>query len=155
MINEIKNACLKAFESGEVGYIIGWQATRFADKTTPLFMRSAEDVEKLVWNKYCVNSTAKYALEDKYPEKKIGIILRGCDSRAVARMISDKQLKRENLYLIGVVCLEDGEATLLQWFCDEYSEEKEVLEKELEYKMERWEYLSELNEKINEARNRG
>ena len=104
MINEIKNACLKAFESGEVGYFIGWQATRFADKTTPLFMRSAEDVEKLVWNKYCVNSTAKYALEDKYPEKKIGIILRGCDSRAVARMISDKQLKRENLYLIGVVC---------------------------------------------------
>jgi len=31
------------------------------------------------------------------------------------------------LYLIGAVCLEDGEATLLQWFCDEYSEEKEVL----------------------------
>lgn len=31
------------------------------------------------------------------------------------------------LYLIGAVCLENGEATLLQWFCDEYSEEKEVL----------------------------
>lgn len=31
------------------------------------------------------------------------------------------------LYLIGAVCLEDGEPTLLQWFCDEYSEEKEVL----------------------------
>lgn len=31
------------------------------------------------------------------------------------------------LYLIGAVCLENGEPTLLQWFCDEYSEEKEVL----------------------------
>lgn len=31
------------------------------------------------------------------------------------------------LYLIGAVCLEDNEPTLLQWFCDEYSEEKEVL----------------------------
>lgn len=31
------------------------------------------------------------------------------------------------LYLIGAICLEDGEPTLLQWFCDEYSEEKEVL----------------------------
>jgi len=31
------------------------------------------------------------------------------------------------LYLIGAVCLEDGAPTLLQWFCDEYSEEKEVL----------------------------
>jgi len=31
------------------------------------------------------------------------------------------------LYLIGAICLENGEPTLLQWFCDEYSEEKEVL----------------------------
>lgn len=31
------------------------------------------------------------------------------------------------LYLIGAVCMEDGEPVLLQWFCDEYSEEKEVL----------------------------
>ena len=31
------------------------------------------------------------------------------------------------LYLIGAICLEDDEPTLLQWFCDEYSEEKEVL----------------------------
>ena len=31
------------------------------------------------------------------------------------------------LYLIGVICSEKGEPTLLQWFCDEFSEEKEVL----------------------------
>ena len=31
------------------------------------------------------------------------------------------------LYLIGAICLEDGEPTLIQWFCDEYSDEKEVL----------------------------
>ena len=31
------------------------------------------------------------------------------------------------LYLIGAICLEEDEPTLLQWFCDEYSEEKEVL----------------------------
>ena len=31
------------------------------------------------------------------------------------------------LYLIGAVCLEEGEPTLIQWFCDEYSDEKEVL----------------------------
>ena len=32
--------------------------------------------------------------------------------------------------------------------------EKESLEKELEYKLERWEYLSELNERINEEKKR-
>lgn len=31
------------------------------------------------------------------------------------------------LYLIGAICMEEDELTLIQWFCDEYSEEKEVL----------------------------
>lgn len=31
------------------------------------------------------------------------------------------------LYLIGAICLESEEPMLIQWFCDEYSEEKEVL----------------------------
>lgn len=31
------------------------------------------------------------------------------------------------LYLIGALCMEQGELTLIQWFCDEYFEEKEVL----------------------------
>lgn len=31
------------------------------------------------------------------------------------------------LYLIGAVYLEEGTPMLIQWFCDEYSEEKEVL----------------------------
>lgn len=31
------------------------------------------------------------------------------------------------LYLIGAICLEAETPTLIQWFCDEYSEEKEVL----------------------------
>ena len=31
------------------------------------------------------------------------------------------------LYLIGAIYEKDGELTLSQWFCDNYSEEKEVL----------------------------
>ena len=31
------------------------------------------------------------------------------------------------LYLIGAICLENNTPSLIQWFCDEYSEEKEVL----------------------------
>ena len=37
------------------------------------------------------------------------------------------------LYLIGAICLEENEPTLLQWFCDEYSEEKEVLASFLDF----------------------
>ena len=87
-----------------IGYCIGWGATRFEDKTTPVFITKPEDAAKLVWNKYCINGTAKYLLDDRFPEQKIGIIVRGCDSRAVNRIIKDKQIKREDLYIIGVPC---------------------------------------------------
>lgn len=101
---QIRNEAKRLLEDGIVEYVIGWGATRFEDKTTPIFVTRAEDTEKLVWNKYCINGLAKYALDNPYPEKKIGICVRGCDSRAINRMISDKQLKRENLFLIGIPC---------------------------------------------------
>lgn len=87
-----------------VSYVIGWEATRNLQKTRPVFISRQEDADKLVWNPYCVNALAKYAMDDKYSDNKIGICVRGCDARAVNRLLADHQLKRENLYLIGLPC---------------------------------------------------
>lgn len=89
---------------GTVQYIIGWEATRSENKTRPAFIRRAEDADRLVWNPYCVNSTAKYLLDDRWPKGKIGICARGCDSRAINRLLVDGQIARENLYIIGLPC---------------------------------------------------
>ena len=101
---KLQETAKRLLSDGTVGCVIGWEATRFPDKTKPAFIMKPEDAGKLVWNKYCVNSLAKYALDDRYPDNKIGILVRGCDSRAVSRMITDKQVARENLYLIGLPC---------------------------------------------------
>ena len=100
----MKEEAKKALATGEVSFVIGWGPTRFEDKTRPYFAKTEEDCDNFVWNKYCVNGLAKYALDDRFPEKKVALFVRGCDSRAINRMIRDKALKRENLYLIGVVC---------------------------------------------------
>lgn len=101
---QLRTRVRELLEAGTIGYCIGWGETRFPDKTTPVFITKPEDAQKLVWNKYCVNGTAKYVLDDRYPEKKIGVIIRGCDSRAINRIVKDKQMKREDLYLIGIPC---------------------------------------------------
>jgi len=101
---KLRETVKKLLSDETVGYVIGWEATRFADKTRPAFISKPEDADKLVWNKYCINSLSKYALDDRYPDKKIGICVRGCDSRAIGRLMTDKQLLRENLYLIGIPC---------------------------------------------------
>ena len=91
-------------EKEEVGYVIGWEATRDPKKTRPAFIYKPEDAERLVWNEYCVNSTAKYLLDDRWPAKKIAVCARGCDTRALNRMMADKQVNRENVYIIGLPC---------------------------------------------------
>ena len=94
----------KLLRDGEVGCVIGWGATRFEDRTTPVFIEAPEDADMLVWNDYAINSLAKYLLDDKYPDKRIGLFVRGCESRAVNRLLKDNQVKRDNLYLIGAPC---------------------------------------------------
>ena len=91
-------------ENGDVEYVIGWENARGENKTRPAFIRKAEDAERLVWNSWCVNSTAKYLLHDRWPKGKIAICARGCDTRAINRMLSDGQIKRENIYILWIPC---------------------------------------------------
>lgn len=100
----LRKRARELLESGEVAYLIGWEATRADDKMRTVFIDKAEDSDKLVWNKFCVTTTAKYLLDDRWPKGKIAVCVRGCDSRAVNRMLTDKQIKRENVYLIGIPC---------------------------------------------------
>ena len=100
----LRKRAKELLESGELIYIIGWEQTRAADKMRTAFAATPADAENLVWNKYCVTSTAKYLLDDRWPKGKIGVCVRGCDSRAVNRMLTDKQIKRENILLIGLPC---------------------------------------------------
>ncbi|MDR3294422.1 MAG: 4Fe-4S dicluster domain-containing protein [Clostridiales Family XIII bacterium] len=101
---KMRQGAEKLLQNEEVGYVIGWGTTRFADRTTPIFIDTPAAASDFVWNEYAVNSLAKYLLDDKYPDKKIGVFVRGCESRALNRMLKDKQVKRENLYLIGTPC---------------------------------------------------
>lgn len=91
-------------EGGEVEYIIGWEKTRAADKTRVAFIRRPEDAERLVWNEHCISSTAKFLLDARWTSCKIGICARGCDTRAINRLIADKQFPRERLYILGLPC---------------------------------------------------
>ncbi len=86
-----------------VSTFIAWESGRFENQTTPLICLAANDADRIVFNEHCVNTLGKYALDVK-SRGKIGIAARGCDSRAVNRMIQDNQLKREDVYIIGIPC---------------------------------------------------
>lgn len=102
--DKIRETAGRLLAEGKVSYVIGWGKTRFPNKMAPKFIFRQEDAGQLEYNEYCLNTLAKYLLDDRYPTGMIGLCVRGCESRAVNRLIKDKQVKRENLYLIGIPC---------------------------------------------------
>ena len=99
----IRQEAKKALESGEVGVVVGWGAGSVPFKTTPVFISKPEDVDKLVWNPACTNNLAVY-LTKLARDGKVGIVAKPCDIRSIVTLIREKQVKRENVFIIGVGC---------------------------------------------------
>lgn len=103
MIDKIREEAKKALESGDVKMVIGWGAGSMPFKTTPVFVDKPEDVEKLVWNTACVNNLALY-LPKMARDQKVAVVAKPCDVRSMVTLIRERQLKRENVFIIGVGC---------------------------------------------------
>ena len=63
---------------------------------------SAEDVDRLIWDATCENNLVAFL--PKYRGKKVGIMVKGCDSRAIVGLMQEGQVLRENLRIVGVSC---------------------------------------------------
>jgi len=94
--------------TGQVTAIIGYAAARRKGSSQPIIINQANDAVKLIFSAACVNNLAVYltkARKDISKSGRIGIVVKGCDLKAVAGLIGESQLKREELYLIGVPCV--------------------------------------------------
>ena len=92
---------------GEVTAIVGYSSARRKGSTQPIVITAAADAAKLIFTAACVNNLAVYLTKAKkeIPKAgKIGIVVKGCDLKALTGLIGESQLKREDLYLIGVPC---------------------------------------------------
>jgi ferredoxin len=105
MNDKLQNTAKELLENKEVNLIIG-----FTKGSNPLRMRSVfitdpNDVSKLSFNAHCVQDLAVFL---KKPEVKkfgkIGLVVKGCDEKAVNTLIQEYQLSRDNIKIIGVEC---------------------------------------------------
>ncbi|MGI6590001.1 MAG: 4Fe-4S dicluster domain-containing protein [Eggerthellaceae bacterium] len=99
----LRKRAAELLDSGEVSCVIGWEAGRFENQTTPCFITDAGQTDRLVYNRHCVNALGKYVF-DMRGQGKVALCTRGCESRAINRMIEDNQIKREDVYLLGLPC---------------------------------------------------
>lgn len=106
---EIKHVIKNLLSNKKVDILIAYEKGTLPLRTTPCFIMVEDDINKIVWNSFCSNNLAVYLprIIPKQKEKKlhrVGIISKGCDSRSVAGLIKEKQINRDEIFILGVAC---------------------------------------------------
>lgn len=97
----------KLLREKKVDLFIGYENGSLPLHTSPCFVTQEKDVQKLVWNGFCSNNLSVYlgSLIPGLPaESKVGILCKGCDSRSLVNLIVEKQVRREDVVIVGVSC---------------------------------------------------
>lgn len=103
----IRAEAKKALEAGTVTAVIGYKAGRRAISARPVVVTDPSKINELIFSPACVNNLALYLTKAKQivpTGGRVGIVAKGCDMRALAGLMTESQLKREDVFIIGVAC---------------------------------------------------
>ncbi len=98
---QLRELSKKLLEEKKVDLVIGYEKGTLPLRSRPVFIREAADADKLVWNSSCENNLAGYL---KAAKGKVAIVAKGCDSRSIVGLLTEKQIERDNIFVIGVPC---------------------------------------------------
>jgi ferredoxin len=102
MIQAIKDKVKELLAAQQVEVVIGYQRAPDNVSAMPCVITCVEETDKLIWDAYCVYNLSGY-LKD-FRGKKAGIVAKACDVRSIHVLLSENQLKREDVFIIGVEC---------------------------------------------------
>ena len=103
----IRSEASRILTEGHVAAIVGYAAGRRRGSVQPIIITDAAVTDTLLFTPASVNNLAVYLTKSKKEISragKIGIVVKGCDLKALVGLMGESQLKREDLYLIGVPC---------------------------------------------------
>ncbi len=117
----LQNIVKSLIDQGKVKYVIGWELNDKRSQPSPLFVESEDELHDLVISEVYTPNVVVFindemarvkAAEDLYkrgkgeePDRRpVGVVVRGCDGRSLAKLIQENIVPRESVYIIGVPC---------------------------------------------------
>ncbi|MCK4909003.1 MAG: 4Fe-4S dicluster domain-containing protein [Planctomycetes bacterium] len=112
MLDKLKQRIKELLTNKIVNCVIGYEQGDNPTLARPVYITKPNEAERLVYNEYCIPILAKYILKPevrslKLEAGKIGIIAKPSDVRALVGLIQEKQIIREDVYIIAVGRKED------------------------------------------------
>ncbi len=98
---KIKEAAKRLLLEKRVDAVIGFRRGTVAFMNEPFLARTAEQADQFVWDGNCGINLANYLPK---MTGNIAIAAKGCDSRSIVIHLLENQIKREQIYVLGIPC---------------------------------------------------
>lgn len=104
-MKELREIARKLLSEGIVGVVIGYEEGPRGVR--PVLITDPAEADKLIFDSRCVQNLATYLSPRRNvlgPLGKKAVVVKGCDARAVAGLIRETQIGRNDAVIIGVRC---------------------------------------------------
>jgi formate dehydrogenase (coenzyme F420) beta subunit len=98
---KIREVARKLLEKGTVDVFIGYKKGTVAMMNEPVLVKDPAEVDLLHWDSHCGLNLCNYLTRRT---DRIGLVANGCNSRNIVTHIIENQIKREQLYIVGIPC---------------------------------------------------
>ncbi len=104
-MQELRDLAKKLLQEKQIDAVIGYECDRRGVR--PAFVTGIAECDRLIFDHRCVHNLAAYLSPRRNHVAalgRLGVVIKACDARAVAGLIRESQIKREDFILIGVRC---------------------------------------------------
>ena len=106
----IRDKASELLTEKNVDVVIGYGEGSIPNRPRAVFITKPEDVNKLIWNKYCFYNLTLYLLKEEVNRLgKMGVVVKGCDARTIVVFERESQINRSDITVLGVTCDGVGE----------------------------------------------
>lgn len=97
----IRQIARKLLEKGTVDVFIGYKKGSVPMMNEPVLISDPNKVDLLYWDSNCGLNLCNYLTKRT---DRIGLVANGCNSRNIVTHIIENQIKREQVYIVGIPC---------------------------------------------------
>lgn len=98
---KVRETARKLLQDGKVDVFIGYKKGSVCMMNEPVLIRDPDKADLLYWDSNCGLNLCNYLTKRT---DRIGIVANGCNSRNIVTHITENQIKRDQLYIVGIPC---------------------------------------------------
>ena len=98
---ELLSLAGRLFEEGKIEAFLGYGKGSLSFQTAPLIARKKGDLQRISVEDHFLPNLAVYLKEVR---GRLGILVKGCDSLSLVSLLREGQIKREEIYVVGISC---------------------------------------------------